>query len=116
MTSCVPWDFEDEHGDNPTGQPGVFVFDVWYEIEHEPGTRYDANGDGDPGYGPAVEVLNVTCKSFDISGCGMRRPTQPENEQLGAWFQGYLDSHPDEYARVEADALQYMHFGDDSAW
>lgn len=115
MTSCVPWDFEDEHGDNPTGQPGSFLFDVWYEVIYEPGVRYDSDGDGDPGYGPVIEVLGVTCNTLDIDGSGPRRPTQIENAELGEWFRSYLDSHPHEHERVEADALQYMQLGADES-
>ena len=113
MSSCVPWDFEDEQGDNPTGQPGCFSFDVWYEIIHEPGCRYDANGDGEPGYGPVVEVVGVTCRYVDIDGDGYRQPSNDEEKKFSEWFQTYLDAHPDEHARIESAALQYMHVGPD---
>ena len=102
MSSCVPWSFSDDDGFNPTGTPGDFDFNVWYEVEHLSPTAATL-------YAPDFEIIGVTCTrvSFDDEKTKNRRPTDDEQTRLADWFYSYIDSHPDEYEAIKDQAFEY---------
>jgi hypothetical protein len=101
VSSCVPWNFADNDGLNPTGVPGDFDFNVWYELEYLPPGQaiYDT---------PDFEIVGVTCPyvQFDNES-RRRRPFAVEHAQLCDWFSSYIDSHPDEYEAIKDQAFEY---------
>lgn len=114
MSSWVDWDIEDEHGDNPTGKPGLFEFRIGYHIE--PGCAaalYTTNGDGYPGHGPAVVFDGARCESVRLDNEPARTPTADEQNALCDWFQHYLDARPSELKELENRAFEYSYIEPD---
>lgn len=115
MSSCVHWTIEDNYGDNPTTRVGDFEFRIWYEIE--PGcsdVMYAANGDGDPGYPPSVNLTGADCTEVYFEDEQERRaPNEKEKTLLDDWCLAYLDTRPSERSAVENMALEYSYIEPD---
>jgi len=83
-------------GENPTERAGAFTFRVWFE-----------RGNTDE---PTIEILAVECASVRFKNDETsRKPTHDENELLSAWFESALDTLPDVFSGVEANALELLY-------
>jgi hypothetical protein len=97
MSSCVPWTVEDVDGDNPHGAPGTFAFNVWDELNTaEPGA-------------PQSEVIGVTCTHAQFAATQKKPGSAKMRKQLAAWFDSYLDAHPDELTAIQEQARIFCH-------
>jgi hypothetical protein len=113
MTSWLRWELNDDDGDNPTGAPGDFEFEVEYDFDPgDPGYQYDSNGDGYPGHAANVTLGNVVCKKMRIDNI-YREPTLEEKQQLSAWFWTVLDKKPKIRDQIETLGLEQMSFEPD---
>jgi hypothetical protein len=105
----LTWEIEDDEGQNPLGEPGSFEFHLDCDVTPgDPGYLYNHNGDGYPGYAPAVEIVSVTCTRLatdaDPSG---RKPTEDEQNALSYWFYLWVDTHACDRESIEKQALEY---------
>lgn len=100
MGSRVFWSYSDNDGENPTGTPADFEFEIWYEFF-----------DFDPERVPQIEITGVTCRSvhFDGEPERSRTPTTEEEEEFSEWFSSYLDSHPKEFKAVQNQAREHAY-------
>jgi hypothetical protein len=91
---------EDDKGENPTGVPGSFDFEVEFDITPEdPGYMYDSNGDGYPGYPATAEIVSARCTAVWLEDTALRKPTPEEQTVFTDWFFTWLADRPD----VESD-------------
>lgn len=109
MTNWIPWDIDDEHGENPLGQPGEFAFNVEFDYDPgDPGYDYDYNGDGYPGHAPSATVSGAECKEIKLADLPVRSPTAEEIKLLEDWFLSMLDTDKKLRRQIEACGLDQM--------
>lgn len=113
MTSWLRWEINDDDGENPTGAPGDFEFEVEYDFDPgDPGYQYDNNGDGYPGHAASVTLFNAVCKKIRTATTQCELSVK-EKEQLAAWFWEVLDKNPEIRHQIETLGLEQMSFEHD---
>lgn len=113
MTSWMRWELNDTDGNNPTGAPGDFEFEIEYDFDPgDPGYQYNNNGDGYPGHGANVTLCHAVCKRI-YTGDTKRNPSPEEKEQLSAWFWDVLDKNSQIRHQIETLGFEQMSFEPD---
>ncbi len=93
--TTIRYEFDDDDGINPTGESGIFTFDV--ECSHIYGCaariHYDENDH--PGEPDEVEVLSV-----ELVDDGILRWNDSIKRSVENWFLKYIESDKTTYGRI----------------
>lgn len=90
MTSWIPWDIDDDAGNNPIKIPAEFEFNL--EFEYDPGdppSEYTP-AEESPSCPPSVRVVGAECKTIKPVDAPSRAPTAYELDMLEDWFMSRL--------------------------
>jgi len=109
MTNWIPWDIDDDDGENPLGKPGTFEFNVEFDYDPgDPGCRYDYNGDGYPSHDAHAIVTGAECKTIKLEDLPQRPPTENEIKLLEDWFLSMLSKDNRLRRQIESCGLDQM--------
>ena len=109
MTSWIPWDIDDDTGDNPLKIPAEFEFSL--EFEYDPGNpaaEYLTLDDDDSGCPPSVRVVGAACKTIKTADALSRVPTAYELDMLEDWFMSRLTTDKNLCQQIQECGLDQM--------